>query len=407
MTPQVGRKISLLVGLAFLIGFALPLSTALENVATGLFLIAWLGTGEWYARWLRLRENPATYAIGALLLFATIGMFWSLGDTKETLRYFQKYTALILALALFTLPFDHRMRQKALLGFAIATLVTAIISFAFKLQLIPASWLPGKSPTNPVVFKLHITQGFFVAIGAYILFVRALESRACRSKALFAIGAAITAANVLVIEGRTGYVILAVLLVYLFVQRFRWRGVLASIVLLGVAVLIAQQFPESAAMRRVATGVEEMRNWQLGQRDEYTSMGARLDFAATSLRLISERPLLGAGTGGYAVSYKKAVPDGALLTNNPHNQYLLTAVQLGVPGLGLLLLLFIVLWRLTSRMPHNHCILARGFLLAYVVGNLFNSFLYDHSESHFFAWAVGLIFCGAASSHASQRTRNC
>ena len=77
------------------------------------------------------------------------------------------------------------------------------------------------------VFKLHITHGFFVAIGAYIFLVNALEATDPRWRAAFGVAAAITAANVLVVEGRIGYLILAVLMIYLFVQHFRWRGVLA------------------------------------------------------------------------------------------------------------------------------------------------------------------------------------
>ena len=124
-------------------------------------------------------------------------------------------------------------------------------------------------------------------------------------------------------------------------------------------------------------------------------MWVRMQFATTSLSLISAHPLLGVGTGGFEVAYRAAMPEGNVVANNPHNQYLLTTVQLGLIGLLVLLALFSVLWRVSGHFEFTDRLLAHGVLLAYLVGNLFNSFLYDHSEALFFAWAIGLIFCGA------------
>lgn len=385
-----------LASLAFLVGFGLPISTAFDNIAAGLLIIAWAVTGDWRQRWQRLCSNPASYAVGALLLLAAVGMAWSLGSTKEALRYFEKYAALLLALCLFTLPFDRPLRQTALRGFASAALVTAIISFGFKFGIVPASWFPERLPSNPAVFKLHITHGFFVAIGAYFLLIEAMNATDRRGRIGLGLAALVTAANALVIEGRTGYLVLAVLLAYLFVQRFRWRGAVVSVVLLAGAVLVAQQFPESAAMRRMATGMDELKAWQRGEKiEESSSMGVRMQFATTSLGLISAHPLLGVGTGGFEVAYRAAIPEGQVVSNNPHNQYLLTTVQLGLVGLVVLLTLFAVLWHVSGHFDFTDRLLAHGVLLAYLVGNLFNSFLYDHSEARFFAWAIGLLFCGA------------
>ncbi len=390
------KGVQLLAWLAFLVGFGLPISTAFDNIAAGVLLLAWAVTGDWRQRWQRLRSNPASYAVGALLLLATVGMVWSLGGSKETLRYFEKYAALLLALCLFTLPFDRQLRQTALRGFACAAFVTAIVSFGFKFGIIPAAWFPERSPSNPAIFKLHITHGFFVAIGAYFLMIEAMNATDRRWRIGFALAALLTASNALAIEGRTGYLVLATLLAYLFIQRFRWRGAAVSAILLAAGVMVAQQFPESAAMRRMTTGIEELKAWQRGEKiEEDSSMGVRMQFATTSLGLIAAHPFIGVGTGGFEVAYRAATPEGNVISNNPHNQYLLTTVQFGFIGLAVLLSLFAVLWQVSDRFAFTDRLLAHGVLLAYLVGNLFNSFLYDHSEARFFAWAIGLIFCGA------------
>lgn len=404
MPVQAEKSDRVLAWLAFLVGFGLPISTAFDNIAAGAFLLAWAVTGDWRQRWQRLSTNPASYAVVALLLLAAAGMAWSLGSTKETLRYFEKYAGLFLTLCIFTLPFDRSLRQTALRGFACGAFVTALVSFGFKFGIVPASWFPERLPSNPAVFKLHITHGFFVAIGAYFLMIEAMKASDRRWRLGFALAALLTAANALVIEGRTGYVVLAALFAYLFIQRFRWRGALVSLLAMATIVVVAQQFPDSAAMRRMATGVEEVKTWQRGEKIEASSsMGLRMQFATTSLSLISARPIIGAGTGGFEVVYRAATPEGNVVTNNPHNQYLLTTVQFGLVGLVVLLALFVVLWRISGCFEVTDRLLAHGVLLAYLVGNLFNSFLYDHAEARFFAWAVGLIFCGAVFRTKSAR----
>ena len=128
-------------------------------------------------------------------------------------------------------------------------------------------------------------------------------------------------------------------------------------------------------------------------------MGLRMQYAATSVRIIAEHPLIGVGTGGFEHAYGQQIAGtAAQASNNPHNQYLLTAAQLGVPGLILLLGIFVTLWQTTRRLPLAEQMLARGLVLAYAVGNLFNSFLLDHAEKLFFAWAIGLLFSGLTAS---------
>jgi O-antigen ligase len=85
-------------------------------------------------------------------------------------------------------------------------------------------------------------------------------------------------------------------------------------------------------------------------------------------------------------------------TDNPHNQYLLTGVELGVVGLFGLLGLFIVQWRMAARLPPGQeRMLAFALLLSITTGCLFNSFLADHSEGLFYVWATALLCAGVPS----------
>jgi O-antigen ligase len=94
-----------------------------------------------------------------------------------------------------------------------------------------------------------------------------------------------------------------------------------------------------------------------------------------------------------------------MLVGQPENQYLLTAVQLGVFGLAALLALFAAQWRLAALLAtRTETDIARGLVIFMVVGCLFNSFLLDHTEALFYAWLSGWLISGGHLSRGRRAT---
>jgi O-antigen ligase len=80
-------------------------------------------------------------------------------------------------------------------------------------------------------------------------------------------------------------------------------------------------------------------------------------------------------------------------TDNPHNEYLLTAVQLGLVGLAALLYMFYAQWRFGGKINDpKERVMARGLVIAIAVGCMFNSFLTDHTEGLFYCWMSAILF---------------
>ena len=88
-------------------------------------------------------------------------------------------------------------------------------------------------------------------------------------------------------------------------------------------------------------------------------------------------------------------------TVNPHNEYLLIAAQTGMIGLAALLYLFYTQWRLAARLEPFYRDLARGLVITFAIGCLFNSLLLDHTEGLLFAWMTGLCFATLRPSEES------
>ena len=63
-----------------------------------------------------------------------------------------------------------------------------------------------------------------------------------------------------------------------------------------------------------------------------SSMGQRYTFWKYSLKLIAEKPLLGHGTGSFAKEYQRIAMGEQFITVNPHNEFVMVGVQLGLLG---------------------------------------------------------------------------
>ena len=378
---------------AIALGFSIPVSTALDGMLTVLLLAAWLAAGRYRRRYEALRTSPVALAAMALWLLYLVGMLWAGDAGGNAGEYLGKYSKLLLLPVVVTLLTDPRDRQRALIAFAAGLLLTLLLSYALWLGLLP----PGRPFTgdaaNPTVFKKHITHNVLLAFAVLLFGLLAWRAPARWMRWTWAGLAALAASNVLLLGyARTGYMVLAVIALTCAIHRYRWRGVVAAA--LAIPVTAAALYTLAPTFhQRVALAVGEARDWDR-QRSSGTAVGLRLEYYHNTLALVRERPLLGTGTGGFPEAYAERVRgSGMEAARNPHNQYLLTAAELGVVGLAALLFLMVQHWRAGSRlMAPDERLLARGLLALMVVGCLFNSLLLDHAEGLFFVWLSGVLF---------------
>jgi O-antigen ligase len=73
-----------------------------------------------------------------------------------------------------------------------------------------------------------------------------------------------------------------------------------------------------------------------------------------------------------------------MMTDNPHNQYLKTAIELGLVGLASLLWLFNKQWKAIQQLEGADLILARTVFLSFFLGCIFNSWFKNFTESYFY-----------------------
>lgn len=387
--------------LAIAIGFTLPISTATDNVLLALVLICWLASGRWAEKYATIKANPVALAALALLTLLLLGLAWSQGPVSDGVLYLRKYDSLLLIPILATVFANPVDRRRGLLALAAAIALTLLLSLALAAGALPTGGVITGVPDNATVFKKHITQNVFMAFGCLLFVQFAWRAESRKLRWFWAVLAALAAFDVLfLVQGRTGYFVLAALVVLFLFGRLRWKGLVAAALVVAVGFGGAYELSDRFRSRILKIG-SEAQQWKPGVATE-TSVGYRLEFSRNTLSIIEQHPWLGVGTGGFAHAYAERIQGTAMQpTYNPHNQYLLITAQLGVIGLGLLLSLFLLQWRCAARLPSElDRTLARGLVLTYIVTGLFSSPLIDHAESLLFAWLSGLLF--AALPAASE-----
>jgi O-antigen ligase len=384
-----------------LLGFAIPITTAGSNLLFGVVIIAWLLLPERRQRLEILAKHPVSRA--ALLLFGVLALGCLYGEASpgDRLRTLGKYADLLLIGLLLPLLSDPAAQRRALGGFAAAMLLILAISTLLWLGLLPDGNWRTNMGTGATVFKGHIQHNWLMAnfVLLCVLFAETLTDRRWRMT-IYAL-AALAAANVLfMVIGRVGYVTLLLLVPYWLFTRLRYKGLLlgaaAAVLVAGLGLSLS-----SHLARGVGGAAADVKAWDPNGGAK-TSQGQRLDFWANSARIVVAHPVFGVGTGSFPAAFDKQIAGtNVTKTINPHNEYLMVATQTGIFGLAALLYLFWSLWQGAGRLPPLQRDLARGLVLSAAVGCLFNSFLLDHTEGLFLAWAMGVLF---GSARNAERT---
>lgn len=390
------------------LGLTIPMWVVADGILVVLLVLCWAASGGWRERFRRMTANPV--ALAALLLFGWLlaGSFWGLGTLDERMLAVKKYADLLLIPLLISMAVDAQERNRAILALAASLLVTLGLSFVLGLGFLPTGGLIKGEMGNPFVFKKHTTHNVLMAFGALLFAVLAWRSQDRRVRWGWGLASLLAAGNVLLmVQGRTGYVVLAGLAVLAFHMTLGWRGILAAIAVLSVSFSTAYQV-SSSFHERVNLAVSGVTQWNPKVAVVGDAVGWRLEYFYHTAEIIQDHPLIGVGTGGFVQAYRVRTEQAGLtgldIPPHPHNQYLFILAQAGIVGLGLLLWLFVQQWRSTSlNRDATYRLLAKGVVVTIAVGSFFNPFLVDHTEKLFYCWFSGLMYSETDPQRDSER----
>ena len=358
------------------------------------------------------KQSTALMIFGILAAFAA-SLAWTSGSQDEALNSLTKYSKLLIIPVFCVLVKSRREALLALASFCVLQLFLVLSAWMIFIK-VPVPWaLSQFSLSHNVVFSSYLDEGLKAAVFAAVCWhLRALVpgkyGRYCAVvAALLALGSVF-----FLLQGRSAHVV-AILLVTLAISwRMPRKYRLAVVVLPFFLVLILY-----ASSTKVQTRLDGLKNevkafsFKQGvDVESNNSSGIRLHFWHRAIQSISESPFLGSGAGSWSNEFNRlermnnAEHTDIQPLGNPHQEYLLWGVQLGVPGILLLLALMVSILKDTLSMDTQTARASQSALLALATACLFNSSLYDAQIGDFFCVVLGLLL--ALGLHPQKQTEH-
>lgn len=341
-------------------------------------------------------------AILAVLILFSLSAVWSDAGVNMAMLAFVKHSKLLGILLLISLIRNAQEARIAISAFVAGQTFLLLGSWLLAAG-VPVPWVTATGRASDyVVFSSYLDQSIIFATSAAVFWH--LRSDKLWPPWLGAVLATAALTNVfLLLIGRTGYAVAIVLIslavMWAMPQRFRLATLLAT----PVIVLLALYLGSTRVQEGLSKMLHETQSYAIEGKDESpsgwdsNSLGWRLNAWHRSAQAIQQKPWSGHGVGSWTMTVKQleghfgTITFGANQINNPHQEFLLWGVELGVGGITLLLLLMLCIWRDAKRFNTSCGRSTLSVLAAMFIACLSNSALYDSLIGDYFCITLGLI----------------
>lgn len=379
-----------------LLGFAIPTSRALFNVAALLIILGWIFSGQFAAKWNTIRHNELFWPIVGIWTMLLIGALYTSAAWADVLEHWDRYSKFFLVLMVISLLTNQRYRLWMWWAFIAACSVVLVSTYLNIFFLLP--WSKSQAlgmGADHSVFIDYIAQSLVIGVFAVVLWLKALNTSSWgfRASLLLLCVASVFSITHLT-SSRIGYgvvISLAVLMPLLSVPR-KW-AVAAALVAASSAFAIL--FFSEIATARIGQVFSEAISFRQGE--VFTSTGARLHMWRTAFDIWMQAPWVGHGTGAYHDLAKIAFNNDTMCQIgcfHPHNQFLFFAVDHGLVGLMLFCAYLLAAIKMSWHRETVERALFLGFLTILFVDALAHGPLWLFMEAYFSFGVMALLAAG-------------
>jgi len=374
---------------------AFPFSVAVTNIALAGAFVAGLLSGE-YARGLRYiwkHQRPLCIAWLAYLALFPLGLLWSLDIERGVQLIGRQWFWLLTPLVVELLRCSTR-RRRFLLMLSLGLSLHLVFCLAQFYGLVTLVGKSGSLASNPAGIIGHTSFGFVYGIWAAFLlhrslFLHGLQRWAVRLLALWAVD------MVFFIKGRSGYLVVAVLLLVTLWKLVRLRPWLKMGVVCLAALAITIVLSVGPGKERTSAAWQSIGPMLQGN---FQNPEPRWSLWYAAIEGWHQHMPLGVGTGGYhvaATAIKQQHPDmfyGGVSPAHPHDMLLQALTRWGPAGVLLLGALFVVWmrgsWRCDWRAEHASILIPLTGIALFVQG-LTEASLEEHFSGVLAAMLLG------------------
>ena len=344
----------------------------------------------------QLSRLGVTYFVLAAIFAFALSLLWTVAPQGDALGSLAKYGKLITIVLLVALIRDRSEARYALAAFLLAQVFLLASSWMLFFHL-PVPWATSNMALLQfAVFSSYLDQGIMGAVLAALCWhLRSLAPGRFGRPVAIAIALAALGNVFFVLSGRSGHVV-AIALLSLAIMWEMPRRFRPMVVVIPFLLALALFFT-SAKVRERLTMVETEVAAYSTKMEPTTSSGIRLGLWRRAVQIIEENPVFGAGIGSWSTEYNRIersenpAHQDIAGNGNPHQEYLLWGVQLGIPGLLLFCALLLAVRRDSLRMEQPYARATQSVVLALAVASAFNASIYDALIGDFFCVLTGLM----------------
>ena len=366
---------------ALLCALFLPISTSLTDLLFTLALILSVCAGRFRERIWKLSENPIAWACVLFYSLFIFGLFYTHAHAHEAIHQLIKFNWLIGIVLIMPLFNDVIWSHRLLNIFLTSACIILLLSYGKYFFIKHDIYAPTKTV---LIFKDYMVQNLVFALSGLIFLYRYLRYKIFNR--LYGVLSALFLFNVIFLgAARTIILLLPLLLAYLFIQLYKWKGI-AWALLLFTTLCITIVFVPTTLHHRFKNITTNINHYKQG--NYQTSVGFRIYTELSGFKLWLQKPVLGYGTGGIQAAYATLPPNEIKQTgpiDNASNEYLNFALQFGTMGLLMLFVWLGLLWYYSGKLPYSLQIPMRLLLIAVIISNVANSWLTDTTPSHLIA----------------------
>jgi O-antigen ligase len=370
-------KIDLLLSLLLMsLAFSIAVSVALTNIILALMFILFLYERKYSDRLAKIKNNPLTYIVLALVGMHIVGTFWTddLVAASSTIKQVKKF--LYIPFLMMFVKREHILYY--LQAFIFGMMVSETLTYLVWFKIIPPFMYADATFPSPLIRYNKYTV--FVAMAAILILYMFITGRFKTNTQKIINGLFFTtmAINLFISGGRAGQlgflIALFVLILYVYKGKIL-RGI--GIFIIATSLIFSLAYTTSSLFKaRVDQGISDITSYKEGE--QKTSLGIRFAYYHNYYQVFKEKPIFGWGTAGYNNAYNKvnAVSPYKAEGSNPHNMYLLFMIQFGLVGLFIFLWLFVYQIYYAFKIKDQYQVLRIAIPLLFVSVNMFYWYLY-------------------------------
>jgi O-antigen ligase len=382
---------------------SMPISRAAFNIFSLTMILSWIFSGDYRSFPLQISRHPALLLCVSFFVMVLVSTSYSPAPNLEKWSQVATYSKLLYIPIMVSVLKDRRWIDRAWIALICGLCLLLLLFIADFWVQIPGSHSAKTGSAG--VFNNTIVQGLDFAtltILSLYFWSKGSNRRSMRSWLLIALATASATATVYFNPGRGAQLaLMASLIVFTIVlapSGMKLISVSAMALILAATALLSQNFTS-----RFVTAINEI---DYTPATKNTSVGLRLAAWRTGISIWADSPWLGNGAGAYRylIGKEHAEEIGGCpnpTCEQPHNQFILTAVEQGTIGLALLIAMLSACALSASKSPSQ----LRGFSIAFVVlffiHSMFDSGLQMNTQVFVFIAVMGLII-----STTNEKLRN-